>query len=99
MIRHAIRFLLSDLLLQFTNLAAGASTFEEGSGLEATTRDAQSVEILLDGRVIEVFDTPGPDGDERCKAKADLLQLFHDLSVTDSFAVFMCSLASKQGST
>ena len=66
--------------MQFTNLASGAN-FQEGSGLEATTTTAQSVEILLDGRIIEVFDTPGPDADETGKAKAHLIRLLHDSSV------------------
>ena len=55
--------------------------FQEGTGLDATTMVAQSVEILLDGRAIEVFDTPGPDACERGEAKAHLIQLLHSLSV------------------
>lgn len=64
------------------NLAADRDIFEEGSGLEATTTQAQSVVITVDGRNIEVIDTPGTDADDMDsgKAKASLLRT---LSVTN----------------
>ncbi|EPT06008.1 hypothetical protein FOMPIDRAFT_1039285 [Fomitopsis schrenkii] len=61
---------------RFVNLAADRDIFEEGSGLEATTTQAQSVVITVDGRNIEVIDTPGTDADDMDsgKAKASLLR-------------------------
>lgn len=92
-------FSLIDHLSQFVNLAAGRYIFEEGSGLEATTTRAQSVQIALDDRELEVFDTPGPDADEGGAGKACLFQLLHKLSVTDVLVVSMGLPTSIQGAT
>ncbi|KZT68966.1 hypothetical protein DAEQUDRAFT_727138 [Daedalea quercina L-15889] len=61
---------------RFTNLATGRTLFEEGTDLETCTTQVQSVEVAIDGRQVEIFDTPGLDSDEGGKVKADLVRLF-----------------------